>query len=205
VLGEIGGAATDDRAAASTLVGPPVRRDGRAPPTGCFAFTVEYAETATRSVVPLASYQALKHRFADMKMWLEACTPPPAAAARRWTPNRSGREWSAWPSPTSGTTRRDPPGLRPAPRRHRGDLGPRPPPLPAPGGPGPGPVRHASADHRERIADQGPAWSDDGMSGPGNRRGPAADGGRSRPSGCGPGPVAGRHHAPLPEGGTTSS
>lgn len=29
---------------------------------------------------PLASYQALKHRFADMKMWLEACRATTAAA-----------------------------------------------------------------------------------------------------------------------------
>jgi alkylation response protein AidB-like acyl-CoA dehydrogenase len=29
---------------------------------------------------PLASYQALKHRFADMKMWFEACRATTAAA-----------------------------------------------------------------------------------------------------------------------------
>src|SRR5690606_16866327 len=31
---------------------------------------------------PLASYQALKHRFADMKMWLEACHATTSAAIR---------------------------------------------------------------------------------------------------------------------------
>jgi alkylation response protein AidB-like acyl-CoA dehydrogenase len=31
---------------------------------------------------PLASYQALKHRFADAKLWLEACRATTAAAAR---------------------------------------------------------------------------------------------------------------------------
>src|SRR5208282_4983701 len=30
---------------------------------------------------PLASYQALKHRFADMKLWLEACQATAGAAA----------------------------------------------------------------------------------------------------------------------------
>jgi len=36
-----------------------------------FAMTVEYAFARYSFGRPLASYQALKHRFADMKMWLE--------------------------------------------------------------------------------------------------------------------------------------
>jgi alkylation response protein AidB-like acyl-CoA dehydrogenase len=47
-----------------------------------FAFTVEYAEDRYSFGRPLWSYQALKHRFADMKMWLEACHATAAAAAR---------------------------------------------------------------------------------------------------------------------------
>ena len=38
-----------------------------------FEFTVEYAEDRYSFGRPLVSYQALKHRFADMKMWLESC------------------------------------------------------------------------------------------------------------------------------------
>ncbi|MGD0394355.1 MAG: acyl-CoA dehydrogenase family protein, partial [Acidimicrobiales bacterium] len=34
-------------------------------------FTIEYAQDRFSFGRPLASYQALKHRFADMKMWLE--------------------------------------------------------------------------------------------------------------------------------------
>lgn len=38
-----------------------------------FAFTLDYAGDRVAFGRPIASYQALKHRFADMKMWLEAC------------------------------------------------------------------------------------------------------------------------------------
>jgi alkylation response protein AidB-like acyl-CoA dehydrogenase len=47
-----------------------------------FAFTVEYATDRYSFGRPLASYQALKHRFADMKMWLEASHATAGAAAR---------------------------------------------------------------------------------------------------------------------------
>jgi alkylation response protein AidB-like acyl-CoA dehydrogenase len=36
-------------------------------------FTLEYLADRSSFGRPLASYQAIKHRFADMKMWLEAC------------------------------------------------------------------------------------------------------------------------------------
>jgi len=45
------------------------------------AFTVEYAFDRSSFGRPLASYQALKHRFADMKMWLEACHATAQGAA----------------------------------------------------------------------------------------------------------------------------
>ena len=44
-------------------------------------FTVEWARNRTTFGRPLASYQALKPRFADMKMWQEACRAVTAAAA----------------------------------------------------------------------------------------------------------------------------
>ena len=47
-----------------------------------FEFTVEYASDRYSFGRPLSSYQALKHRFADMKMWLEACHGTATAAAR---------------------------------------------------------------------------------------------------------------------------
>jgi alkylation response protein AidB-like acyl-CoA dehydrogenase len=36
-------------------------------------FTLEYLADRSSFGRPLASYQAIKHRFADMKMWLEGC------------------------------------------------------------------------------------------------------------------------------------
>jgi alkylation response protein AidB-like acyl-CoA dehydrogenase len=45
-----------------------------------FDFTVGWALDRHTFGRPLASYQALKHRFADMKMWLEACRATTAAA-----------------------------------------------------------------------------------------------------------------------------
>ncbi|MGB7147196.1 MAG: acyl-CoA dehydrogenase family protein [Mycobacterium sp.] len=45
-----------------------------------FDFTVAWALDRHTFGRPLASYQALKHRFADMKMWLEACRATTAAA-----------------------------------------------------------------------------------------------------------------------------
>ncbi|MFZ1161100.1 acyl-CoA dehydrogenase family protein [Mycobacterium sp.] len=45
-----------------------------------FDFTVAWALDRHSFGRPLASYQALKHRFADMKMWLEACRATTNAA-----------------------------------------------------------------------------------------------------------------------------
>jgi alkylation response protein AidB-like acyl-CoA dehydrogenase len=47
-----------------------------------FEFTVEYASDRYSFGRPLSSYQALKHRFADMKLWLEASHASADAAAR---------------------------------------------------------------------------------------------------------------------------
>ena len=43
-------------------------------------FTIQWALDRYSFGRPLASYQALKHRFADMKIWLEACRATTAAA-----------------------------------------------------------------------------------------------------------------------------
>jgi len=46
-----------------------------------FEFTLEYMFDRYSFGRPLASYQALKHRFADMKLWLECCYATADAAA----------------------------------------------------------------------------------------------------------------------------
>ena len=45
-----------------------------------FDFTAQWALDRHTFGRPLASYQALKHKFADMKLWLEACRATTAAA-----------------------------------------------------------------------------------------------------------------------------
>jgi alkylation response protein AidB-like acyl-CoA dehydrogenase len=47
-----------------------------------FEFTVQWAFDRYSFGRPLASYQALKHRFADMRLWLEASQAAAGAAAR---------------------------------------------------------------------------------------------------------------------------
>ena len=45
-----------------------------------FDLTVQWALDRHTFGRPLASYQALKHKFADMKLWLEACRATTSAA-----------------------------------------------------------------------------------------------------------------------------
>lgn len=47
-----------------------------------FEFTLEYCKERVSFGRPIGSYQALKHRLADMKMWLEACHATAVASAR---------------------------------------------------------------------------------------------------------------------------
>ena len=153
-----------------------------APRTGCSGVTLEYAFDRYSFGRPLASYQALKHRFADLKLWVEACLATAQSAARAVDTgfDRAAELVSVAKSYIGDRAPADPPGLRPAPGRHRGDLGPRPAPLSPPGGPGPGALRDSG---RAPRADRRPAW--------GSRRGrrrtsvaePTVDGDhdRSRP------------------------
>jgi alkylation response protein AidB-like acyl-CoA dehydrogenase len=46
-----------------------------------FGFTLEYAKDRVAFGRPIGSYQALKHRLADMKTWLEACMATSTACA----------------------------------------------------------------------------------------------------------------------------
>jgi alkylation response protein AidB-like acyl-CoA dehydrogenase len=60
-----------------------------------FDFTVQWALDRYTFGRPLASYQALKHRFADMKMWLEACRATTAAAVSDLAARSAGAGLSA--------------------------------------------------------------------------------------------------------------
>ena len=72
VVGEVDGAGPDvDRLLQVALVLQCAETVGAA--NRVFDFTVEYAFDRFSFGRPLASYQALKHRFADMKLWLECC------------------------------------------------------------------------------------------------------------------------------------
>jgi alkylation response protein AidB-like acyl-CoA dehydrogenase len=55
-----------------------------------FDLTVEWAMERHSFGRPLASYQALKHRFADLKMHLEACRAATASAVREVSARSSG-------------------------------------------------------------------------------------------------------------------
>jgi alkylation response protein AidB-like acyl-CoA dehydrogenase len=80
VLGQVGGAASDIerqiQIASSLQSAETVGAVDRV-----FGFTTQYAFDRYSFGRPLASYQALKHRFADMKMWLEACHATATAGA----------------------------------------------------------------------------------------------------------------------------
>jgi len=81
VVGTVGGAAGDVEAqiqlAAALQCAETVGAVDRV-----FEFTTQYVFDRFSFGRPLASYQALKHRFADMKTWLEACHATATSAAR---------------------------------------------------------------------------------------------------------------------------
>ncbi len=81
VLGEVGGAVADVERQLETAVALQCAEMVGAIDR-VFEFTVEYASDRYSFGRPLVSYQALKHRFADLKLWLEACLATAGAAAR---------------------------------------------------------------------------------------------------------------------------
>ena len=98
-----------------------------------FDMTVEWAFDRYSFGRPLASYQALKHRFADMMMWLEASHAISDAACaatedRRGECRRAGQRGQGVHRPVR---HRALAGLRAAARGHRRHLRARSPPLPA--------------------------------------------------------------------------
>ena len=118
------------------------------------AFTLEYSFDRYSFGRPLASYQALKHRFADMK------------TVDRGVAGHGGGRRTGGRQPLGGLLRAgergqvlhrgpgdgDPSGLRPAARWHRGHLGPRPAPLHPARRAGPRPVRDARTSTGSAIA-----------------------------------------------------
>jgi alkylation response protein AidB-like acyl-CoA dehydrogenase len=81
LVGEIGGAADDvERQLQVALVLQCAETVGVV--ERVFEFTLEYMFDRFSFGRPLASYQALKHRVADMKLWLEASHATATAAAR---------------------------------------------------------------------------------------------------------------------------
>ncbi|HEV3281609.1 MAG TPA: acyl-CoA dehydrogenase family protein [Acidimicrobiales bacterium] len=81
VIGEVGGAAGDVEHQLQTAVVLQCAEMAGAVER-VFEFTVEYATDRYSFGRPLVSYQALKHRFADLKTWLEASLATAGAAAR---------------------------------------------------------------------------------------------------------------------------
>jgi alkylation response protein AidB-like acyl-CoA dehydrogenase len=80
VVGEAGGAGPDvERLLQVAVVLQCAETVGAA--NRVFDFTLEYAFDRFSFGRPLASYQALKHRFADMKLWLECCLATTGGAA----------------------------------------------------------------------------------------------------------------------------
>ncbi|MBL7523702.1 acyl-CoA dehydrogenase family protein [Frankia sp. CNm7] len=91
VVGEPGGAAAEvERQLVEALVIQTAEMVGAL--DKAFELTVAWANDRYSFGRPLASYQALKHRFADMKMWLEAshALADAAAVAARDEPARAG-------------------------------------------------------------------------------------------------------------------
>jgi alkylation response protein AidB-like acyl-CoA dehydrogenase len=81
VVGEVNGAAGDvDRQLQVALVLQNAETVGAI--DRVLEFTIDYARDRIAFGRPIASYQALKHRFADLKMWSEACLATAAVSAR---------------------------------------------------------------------------------------------------------------------------
>jgi alkylation response protein AidB-like acyl-CoA dehydrogenase len=57
-------------------------------------FTIQWAFDRHSFGRPLASYQALKHRFADLKIWLEACRATTRAAVSAVADRSSDADWA---------------------------------------------------------------------------------------------------------------
>ncbi len=81
VLGSVGAAGADvERQLQVALVLQNAETVGAT--TAVVDFTIEYAKDRMAFGRPIGSYQALKHRFADLRTWIEACHATAAASAQ---------------------------------------------------------------------------------------------------------------------------
>jgi len=81
ILGDVGGAADAvERGIQVALVLQNAETVGAA--ATVVDFTLEYAKDRIAFGRPIGSYQALKHRFADLRTWVEACMATSAASAK---------------------------------------------------------------------------------------------------------------------------
>ena len=120
-----------------------------------FDITLEYAKQREQFGVPIGSFQAIKHKFADMMVALERARATRllrGAHDRRGRPAAHERDVGG-----EGRGRRLPAPARqgghPDPRRHRLHVGARHAPLREAHQVGRAAVRHRAAWHRARIAD----------------------------------------------------
>ena len=114
-------------------------------PQVAFDLTLDWAFSRYSFGRPLASYQEIKHRFADMKMWLEAShgLADSRGAARRAERRRRRDRGQHGQGVRRRLPRRARAGLRAAARWHRRHLRARPPPVPPPHHRRPAHLRHA--------------------------------------------------------------
>ena len=108
-----------------------------------YEFTLEYAKDRLAFGRPIGSYQALKHRFADMKMWIEACNATASASAHAVEQGADNASElvsvaKAYIGDRAPTVVQDCVQMHGG---HRGHLGARPPPVPAASGAERGPLR----------------------------------------------------------------
>ncbi len=154
LVGDVGGAA--DEVEWATLLGLTIAAaESVGAMQAAFDMTVEWAFDRYSFGRPLASYQALKHRFADMKSWLEAShaiTDAAAVAVATDDPQAADLVRRG-----DGLHRRVRPRARPRlradPRRHRRHVRARPAPVPAAHRRRTGRRSARPAEHRRRLAD----------------------------------------------------
>ena len=84
----------DHRAAEPDRRDSPVRRDRRASWRRCSTSPSSGGSTGIRSAGRIGSYQALKHKYADLKIWFEACRATTNAAVAEVAVRSPGAEMS---------------------------------------------------------------------------------------------------------------
>ena len=154
IIGPMGGAAASiDRALQLATLVQAAEMVGAG--EALFERTVQYAKDRVQFGRPIGSFQALKHRMADMLIELEGARAATRYAALAMADGRDDRD-EAVAVAGALVPRRDRSSLRrvaPAARRHRLHLGARRAPLPSTREVGAAPVRRAVALPRAALRD----------------------------------------------------